>query len=357
MTTDNQQTDNTERTIEAGDLSNLLQEYRSIAHLDIDQVADSLCLTKTAITALENEEFSKLPESPYIRGYLRNYARLANRDSRHIIEVYNTLRGEPNVGDSNQAHLLTSNSSYQEVAKPLVTHQWFRLALLAGLLLLLSLLTMIPGVKDWTNNVWNNFSPTSDTISSEDTPTTNTPLNLPSLTGDVPGNLPISPEESPKENETVNKVTTGNEEAETANSDHTKATENSKEVSEDSVASSNSKTPNADSTKTDEEATTDTTQEEPITNQEETTETDGSTQLKLVFAQEVWLRIKGGNGAVLYEALHPANTEKELSLKSPLKFKVGNAPAMQLFVNGEEMDTAQYTNKGSIARFSIELSK
>jgi cytoskeletal protein RodZ len=348
MTTDSQQTDSTEETIEAGDLTKLLQQYRNIAHLDIDQIADSLCLTSSAINALENEDFNKLPESPYVRGYLRNYARLANQDPRHIIKIYNTLKGEPNEEEHPHSGILASGSSYQEVTNPLITPQRFRLALLTGLLLFLGLLTMIPAVKDWASNLWTSFSTPSEIVDSENNSATENPLNLPSLTDEVPGNLPISPEETEK---TADEA----ESAEPETAGTSTADESQEESANTSAEDAVNQTPDTNVQETPANDSNDAENTAESNEQPEAREptAEGNTKLKFVFTDEVWLRIKGADGSVLYEALHPAGTEKELSLNSPLKFKVGNAPSMQLFVNGKAMDTAAYT-KGSVAKFDIK---
>ena len=371
MTTENEQTTNTEKTIEPGDLTKLLEEYRGIAHLDVSQIADTLCLTPTAIKSLESEAFDKLPEPPYVRGYLRNYARLADQDPKHITRVYDILRGA--TLDDDNGHMganLTASNSYQEVANPLITPQRFRLALLAGLLLLSGFLTMIPGVKDWADNVWSNFStPSSTEEAVEVNANTQNSLNLPSLTDDVPGNLPISPDETEDTASNNNDTSTSSEKTETTNaSDTTDSSEQEEATSDlpaDNAQTTDSNTDNDNDANNDNTSDTSTvaatTTDTSATNvniadqgqASESEQEDGNTNLKFVFEKEVWLRINGEDGSVVYEALHPAGTEKILRLNSPLKLKVGNAPAMQLFVNGAEMDTTEFT-KGSVARFGIE---
>lgn len=358
MTTDNEKNDDTEKAIESGDLGRLLEEYRTSAHLDVNQIADTLCLTPSAIIALEGEAFDKLPEPPYVRGYLRNYARIADKDPQHIIQVYESLRGISSAESNHSIISVSTANSYHEVAKPLITPQRFRLALLAGLLLLLGLLTMIPGVKDWSSNLWSSFSNSSDSTLTEEDAKAEGSLNLPSLTGDVPGNLPISTEETDtnaEDNTNSEDEASSEPESKPATSEEESSTEQeniSQAADADTTnAESTAETQTPESEKTTEENATDI--KEPPSDQEEETATEGNTKLKLIFSEEVWLRITGEDGKKLYEALHPAGTEKELSLNSPLKFKVGNAPAMKIFVNGKEMDTTEHT-KGSVARFGIE---
>jgi len=350
-------------TVEPGDLSKLLKEYREAAHLNTEQISDALCLNHSAIKALENELFDSLPESPYIRGYLRHYAGLAGKEAKPLIDVYDALKGETSSATPMENTYNNNSGSYQDIAQPLITPQRFKLILLTLLLLLLGLLTMNVSVRDWTSNLWSSFSsPATSTHEEVDSE----PLsNLPTLTGDVPGNLPISSEEksdqpsSSTDDETDeqqdNSVSTNKKTDEIADNE----TEESSEVeTNDSQTGSTKESESTASeanteTQTSEQSDTETKKAKEESSPDATTSADGDTQLKLIFAEKVWLQIKDKDGKRVYEALHPAGTEKTLSLNSPLKFKVGNAPGMKLFVNGEEMNVTDYT-KGSVASFGIE---
>ncbi|MEE9303765.1 MAG: RodZ domain-containing protein [Thiotrichaceae bacterium] len=354
MATDKDASKTSSNTIEPGDLGKLLVEYREAAQLNIDQISDSLCLTTVVVRSLESESFDKLPEPPYVRGYLRNYAGLVHKDPKPLIDLYNTLIGSSPTVDDN----LFSGSAIdaqQELTNPIITPQRFRLALLTVLLILLGLLTMIPAVRDWTSNLWINFSPTSDTTSIIDGADTETSLNLPSLTGDVPGNLPITPVEAQVETkvktEPASEIQPANEETAT----ETEGSQTNSPDNHESDTPSEPETTTTDENSTDDNGGTDTAEgnAEESTAENENTSAQGNTQLKLVFTEEVWIRIRNKSGKTIFEALHPANTEKELSLNSPLKFRVGNAPGMILFVNGKKMDISQFT-QGSVAIFGIE---
>ncbi len=349
MATDNESNTYSD-SIENGDLSKLLKEYRESANLSIEGISDALCLNPSAIEALENEQFDSLPESPYVRGYLRHYASLTGNNSEALIEIYNKLRGEQATAESAYN---TNTSSYHDIEQPLITPQRAKLALLTGLLLLLGILSMVPAVRDWTSNLWTSFS-TPSASGEQQASDMDGSSSLPSLTGDVPGNLPISEDntDDPEEEATTNESTTSastDDQNEQPISDNnttdsqvkdTNTTEDSQEVAETKVD-----TPSSGST-TDAEETT-------STENENTPETTGDTQLKLIFSEEVWIQIKDKSDKTVFEALHKAGTEKVLSLNSPLKLKIGNAPGMQLFVNGKEMDVSQFT-KGSVAKFGIE---
>ncbi len=76
-----------------GELRTRLIKLREDAGYDVSQMAAVLCLSESVIVNLENEAFDLLPEPPYVRGYLRNYAKLGDDDSSELINRYESLRG------------------------------------------------------------------------------------------------------------------------------------------------------------------------------------------------------------------------------------------------------------------------
>ncbi len=353
MATDNEHTDNTDGAIRPGDLSKLLIEYREAAQLDVQHMADALCLTDTSIRALESESFDKLPEPPYVRGYLKNYAKLAHKSPEQIIHVYETLSGTPAHQDLSPRS--TSTIQNYEATSPLITPQRFRLGLLFLSLLLLALLTMMPGVKTWMGGLWSRFSTTPET--SVATTTNEGTQNLPSLTGELPGNLPISTDQKTDVSSLANTDSTEGSTTsttETTDSQPSPATTGNPETTDTISANTEAgDTPTEQQGSPDTNEPTETQIDTTTTAEAEEAATEKNTHLKFIFSEEVWLRIRDNNGKTLYEALHPAGTEKELSLNSPLRLRIGNAPALTLFVNGEAMDISTFT-KGSIASFGIE---
>ena len=86
------QTEQTNEEIQ-GQLGLILKENRERNGHNIYEVAEALCLSPEIVTALEEEDYNALPEPPYIRGYLRSYAKFAEIDSEEIIALYEKQRG------------------------------------------------------------------------------------------------------------------------------------------------------------------------------------------------------------------------------------------------------------------------
>ena len=79
-------------------IGELLVDARNRAALNQTDISEQINLPISIINALENDQFDKLPESPYVRGYLKSYARLVSVDPDEIVRNYNTLHHiEPEV--------------------------------------------------------------------------------------------------------------------------------------------------------------------------------------------------------------------------------------------------------------------
>ena len=335
-------------------LSALLAEYRKIADLDIEQAAETLCLTVSTIKSLENEEFDKLPEPPYMRGYLRNYARFAGKDPAHIIDVYHQRAGIEKVAEVESAITASSSYNHGNEPSPVITTTRFRFALITVLLLSLILLSMIPAVRDWATKTWDGFSETTETSSNSGLATLAGNIPLP---GDNTESLGLGGIVKTANTENGNSVqpanNTENAKNTTQNGQQTDSNvenpENTDTATNDQVKTADTNTENANANENADSQTDEATDEDPKSKPEGS----GDTHLKLVFTDKVWLRIRNDKGKTLYEATNGAGVTKELKLNAPLKFKVGNASHLKLFVDGEEMDIRDFT-RGSVATFGIE---
>jgi cytoskeleton protein RodZ len=80
---------------ESGEASigKLLSQARQVKGLTTAEVADKLKLTSRQIEALEAEEYDKLPAAVFVRGFIRNYARLVGLDADRLIEAMGDTQG------------------------------------------------------------------------------------------------------------------------------------------------------------------------------------------------------------------------------------------------------------------------
>ncbi len=312
-------------TAQAGDLRALLLQYRDNAGFSSEQMASALCLSENVIKNLENEDFHLLAEPPYVRGYIRNYAKQADVDSTEAVRIYETLRGAN--PDALDYHIKVSPSMHN--AKKGISPIFSQLALLALLLAGLVGLFMVPAVNQWFSTVLEGFS--KQTNESQ-----NSIADKPSLIGTMPVPIPL--------NQQTDLKSPGNKAIENTVKTKLKEKTVEKNTTEQKVATK----PITDK-KVEQQVDKKIVDEKLAPN-----ETTGNIiNIKMVFTKEVWMRIKNKSNKTVYEGQTKSGQERSLSLEKPLIFRVGNAQGLSLFVNGKSVDISQYI-KGSIANFTLK---
>lgn len=326
-----------------GDLGNLLVELRESIGYSIPQTADAMCLAEEILVKLENENFESLPEPPYIRGYLRNYAKLAEIEADDLIACYESLRG---ADPSDLNYHFKSSAKVHSQQKKSMSPIFMQLIFLGVLLGGLVSLSMIPIVNQWIKTTWDSFS-------AQSTNSTDNPL----LTGTMPVPTPLPTDGSFVENKSL-PITPNTSDQLTTNPESRNTTSPQEMVGENSTNQTNSAKSNSSDEKSTEKPSN--TNSDSIKVGEENdnealipASNDGSINIKLVFNKEVWMRIKDGNKKTVFEGQNASGQEKELKLKKPLTFRVGNAQGLSLFVDGKAVDISTYI-KGSVANFTLE---
>ena len=148
--------DETSAAIQPGDLKARLVACRDKAGLNLEQAAEEMHLSQHIVRALEAEDFAHLPEPPYVRGYLRSYAKLGAIDPQILIRLYDTLRGakpeDNKVGG--QRHIVKTKVREKPPLSPLV----LKLAGSALIIMVIGLISLIPSVRSWASHLWASFS-------------------------------------------------------------------------------------------------------------------------------------------------------------------------------------------------------
>lgn len=68
-----------------------LRAMREAAQLTVDDVAHQLKLARRQVLAIENDDFDALPGPTFVRGFIRNYARLLRIDATPLLEASNLI--------------------------------------------------------------------------------------------------------------------------------------------------------------------------------------------------------------------------------------------------------------------------
>lgn len=83
--------------------------------------------------------------------------------------------------------------------------------------------------------------------------------------------------------------------------------------------------------------------------------TNGMTQLRLTFAAESWVEISDMSGKLLSSGHHPAGSELNFKSPGPYQVVIGNASSVQLYRRGKLLDLTRSINKTSdVARLTVE---
>ena len=85
MTSDSVRND---EAITADDIGPLLRNARADAGFSVVEIAEMTRITKSHITALEDNDYSRLPGIAYIPGFIRNYCKVVNIDPQPLIAAY-----------------------------------------------------------------------------------------------------------------------------------------------------------------------------------------------------------------------------------------------------------------------------
>jgi cytoskeletal protein RodZ len=311
-------------------LGSRLKTYREQNGHDIYEVAEALCLSPTIVNALEQEDFDSLPEPPYVRGYLRSYAKFADIEPQEIIDLYETQRGAS--PEDLEYHFKPSKS---QLAKPAVSASVIRLGLVALLLVALAALSMIPAVNDWIGETWEGFS--KQTAEKNYADDQNEPIAA-TRQYEIPAPLPGDEPKDIKPANTKNVTTLA---------------ENSTTENATTTPQNTDKNINKEPSKDDKVLTDEQSQQTAEETKEDITDVKEGTKLKFVFKKEVWMRIKDKNKKTVFESLSSAGDEKEVRLKKPMTFRIGNAGGVEIYVDDKRLDISAFTN-GSVANFAIE---
>jgi len=414
-------------------LGELLVSYRNKVGMDIDQAADAMCLTRGTLEALENEDFHLLPEAPYIRGYLRGYAKLADVSSAEAIALYESING----GDGliNPTYHFTPSAKTDNLSPSGLSSTVLRLGGLLLLLIVLAVVSTIPGVKDWAGEIWAEFSsetPKEQLASDENVVATEdnsgdknrTQLALPKNTETLTlassdSDKQTSDDEQKQKDESSSdtsssenlggdikredeseegKASSGEEAGDASSTTDDESSEGSEadgksdqadsengadesgtdsgaatsgdgessDEAENTDGASEGASSESDENKTDENADENEAQQtegetEQADADTESTDVDladvnveaGEVAIKLVFEDEVWMRIKKKGGKQVFEGLRQKGEVHELKTVKPLDFKVGNAPGVKIYVNGELYDQSAH-QRGVVSRFDLE---
>ena len=306
-----------------------LRTLRESSDLDIARVSVLLHLSEEMLTALEADDYAKLPGPVFIQGYLRNYARLLGVPVEPVLKAYRAASPE-----SSRVPELRITQVSHEVGSG---HALVRLATW-GIVIGLILLSVVwwRGYLQWPMQVPGGTQSDTATLAEpaksegeESDSVQGFPVVEVNEEGEVTLGLPQGvPEPSPEE---VTQASNG--EGGTA------------------PVAQESKPAAAANTLPD-------TQLESVEMAAGSGEPSAQDvgQVVLEFSGASWTKIEDASGSFKLEGSNNAGTRQVLKGVPPYRMVLGNASAVKIFVNGREFDVTPYS-RGNVARLTLDPEK
>lgn len=281
----------------------MLRAAREQQKMSAADVARSLRLASRQIEALEADDFDRLPGNTFVRGFIRNYARLVHLDPEPVLRAYDAVRPQqPAQGIEAPSREITfTPESFGPRFK-------LRQAAISAAILVLA-----AGAMYWIFLEKGRQPVVSGETAAEPAQLTAPVAAEPAPSQDIAPTPPApaaavemtNPLEMPPPPPVV--------------------------AAQPSVAP----------------------EPPPPTPAAAVAEEPGAARIKLTFAGDSWVEIRDKEGKKIFSQLNPAGTEQVVKGTPPFSLVVGSASHVRLTYNGKPVDLAPYV-KVEVARLSLE---
>ncbi|TNF99144.1 MAG: helix-turn-helix domain-containing protein [Gammaproteobacteria bacterium] len=317
--TDQQDSDQKDSNKKAIKLGARLREAREASRWSVAEAAERLNLEPSVIDALESDQYEKLPERTFIRGYLGAYIRL--------LGLPGSLLKDFDANDQVKEYVPLSSASTYKYKSSCSRDGWVK-CINTGLVVLLIAAAVIWLVeKEYHLFTPEQESQTQEVSSAE-----------PAIANDQQQPQALEPDDevnpladfTPEEDSEPDAVSEG--------VDETTETEGPVLTQEQDAPA------------------TAMTDEEQADQQQESASTDdllpNEHTLFLRFSDASWIQVKDADNKILVNTTYRGGDEKLLRGPPPFKFVVGRIRNIAIDYNGEPVDVTQYYDQ-KVARFSI----
>lgn len=273
------------------------------------EAAKRMHLSQSYLVALEADDYERLPEATFVKGYLKNYAKLLGLPADEIANTFQQM-----VNDD----AFDKPLDLPKMAPPPSVWRKPLLAVVALLVVVALLIWLWPEEKA--------LAPLS---SGMNTPEESASVQGDEEVGEEAGPFPAQPEQLPQQ--------TGDELSsqpldDAANDTQPEKSEPASDIDSDEGAES------VDSS------------DEPAPNM---LAENGLDRLLMAFSGNCWISVKDAAGRTLRQGEQPAGTSLQLDGKAPFSLTLGDAGAVdELILNGEAV-TLPTNSPGTVVRVSI----
>ena len=312
-----------------------LRKAREAKAMSLQDVAGSLRLGTDIIDALEKDDFQRLPEAIFVRGYLRNYAALLGLPGEELVEAFSRCSGQ-----AEQPTQLTKSYKRKQARSDdrSVRYVTYLIVLVLGALV----------VVWWHNQGTFPWSKDSSSVTPESAPateTTSVPAQKPAApppTVTVPASEPPPPmgvKTEPAAGAATESVASGG---------------NTAESQQHSAEPSREPLPKAEPAPVPTPAPVPSPTEKAASpgGQPAIAGTQGSDVLSLRFNQDSWVEVRDATNQRVMYRLGKAGETRTARGKAPFRVFLGNSPGVQIEYNGSNFDQSGFAH-GNVARFSV----
>lgn len=297
-----------------------LAEARERQGLSRTEIAQRLHMSPSQIEALETGEYARLPKGPFLRGFVRNYAKLLGMDSEPLLaSLAEAAPATPRIVVPSQ------NIRFEPLHERISSSPYVKGGLIAGVVLAFG----FAGMYWWTAM---REEPPAAQATRKVEPAQSQIAQAPLPAAETPPPVDAPKMEAPPA--AASPVPTAPARTEPAKPETPKA----------APAAPKLEAPKAEATKADA-----TKSEAP----KPAAVPAGSSRLAFTFHGPSWVEIKDGSGKTLMSRVNDAGTDAEVIGKPPFNVTVGNASEVTLRYNGREFPLEPHT-RVSVARFTVE---
>ena len=324
----------------------MFRAAREDAGMAVAKVADALHLDDSVISAIENGRFAALPMRTYVRGYVRNYARVLGLDADDMAARFDALdtgRPEPSV--------LVPRwrlSRRPELAlRPLAL----------GYVAIVAVLLIVSGAVLWTawqTQDWQFPFFGDDEAVDDGQPV---PPDSPALPTDVSpwpepeaaGADETAPAGAGDDGATADATAEADASAPDTVEDATAAAPNIADEGEPSDDAPSTELAEAVDAGVDEPAADTRSVAQTVANGEVADPETAPGQLKFTFEEDSWVRVLDANGRRLFRDLGRAGRVATVTGEKPFEVVVGFAPGVRVELDGEVVDLEPHANSRDVA--------
>ena len=292
-----------------------LRAAREAAGWSQEAVAQQLKLAPRQVRAIEEDDYARLPGRTFVRGFVRNYARLVRLDPSVVMAAL--PRGDGTSPLDRPSLTAVSRPMVELPVTSVRRNAWTRWLIPLALLAIVA----AAGVYEFMRNPAASRRP---------------PVESDSATPPPPS-APASPSTTALPNPLANAKT---ESAAPMAKSESAAAATPPGTADTSAAPATTTAATAQSIAP--------TATPPMPN----VAAPGATLL-LMFKEKSWVEVKDGNGAAIFLQTGAAGTTQTLSGTPPLDVSIGNAAGVSVTYRGQPIDIAPYA-RANIARFILK---